>query len=180
MNLAAVRASKAIADTYTVVDEYSPDYFYLRSTNKRGFATAIRARIPPEIAGQIAKLVESRRFPWTTTNEFVNDAIYHRLHYAADATNDGQIMRILRAEKLASDTEMFEREMAALKTVVNNFRRTADEATRTGDWLLLCSLIIRTAESLDDIREPYKTELRGLIVGYRARMPEHHQPELDL
>lgn len=59
--------------------DYDPGRFYIGSTNKKGFHGAVRVAVPPDVAREIAAIVQGGNFPYRTANDFIRDAAMHNL-----------------------------------------------------------------------------------------------------
>lgn len=77
-------------------DNYDPDAFYIEARDKNGGGEIINARIPPQIHGSIAALVQSGKIPqYRTQSDFIRNAIVHQLHKDLERTEDAEQMRKL-------------------------------------------------------------------------------------
>jgi Arc/MetJ-type ribon-helix-helix transcriptional regulator len=80
--------------SWTPADTYDPNAFYTEASDKKGRGEPINARIPPQIHGGIAALVQSGKIPaYQTQSDFVRDALVHHLHRMAERTNDEALRR---------------------------------------------------------------------------------------
>ena len=161
------------ADPYVVQQGYSRENYYLSGTDKRGFSTPIRGGLPPRLTNEITVLVQSGKYPWTTSGQFVVDAIFHRLADVASWSGEGRLIRALNAEMLQSQMEVFEREMNALVKTVEAFDVNCDRAVKSGDWAMLTAMIINMDERLDEVRDPYKGQIIAVIAKVIPQMPRN-------
>lgn len=169
---------KGSDDPYEVVSSHGRDSFYLMSADKRGFSTSVRVRLSPQTLSEISALIQSGKWPWRTMSQFVGDAVWHRLHDVSDWTKEGRVIRMLAAEMMQSQMEVYQREMESLSKTVDQFEKAAELAVKSRDWPMLTAMLINTNESVEDIREPYRGQLQGLIAKYRPQMPEEYRPDL--
>lgn len=69
-------------DKYCVVcGAYDPTALLRFSTDKRGHGSAIYARLPQDVPSQIEAIVQSGKFGFKTSQEFIREAVFHRLFY---------------------------------------------------------------------------------------------------
>jgi len=63
---------------------YSPDNLYTQSVDGKGHGDLLHVRMKSWITSKISQLVVSRKFGYKTPQDFVRDAIVHRLQYWAE------------------------------------------------------------------------------------------------
>lgn len=104
-NLLSMKISgttKTLGDLWAVDDGYSVDKYYTRATDNKGHGSTLYARMLTDVAEQIAKIVQSNVIPeYKTHQDFIRDAIYHRLRYLSDngfIKHDDVILRIRALE----------------------------------------------------------------------------------
>ena len=167
-------------DSYGVVQSttYDRKEFYIGGTDKRGMSVQKRLRVPPQVAQRIAQLIQSGSWPWRTDGEFMVDAVFHRLRDVAEWTGDGGMNRMMAVMRIASRQELINREVADLEKVVSEFRTTCETAQRNGDWASLTTSLIHMSNDMDEIRDPYRRQVQGLIAQYLPMMPAEYRPEL--
>ncbi len=77
-------------------DAYDPDAYYTEASDKKGRGEPIQARVPPQIAGAIAALVQSGKIPpYQTQSDFVRNALVHQLHKDSERTQDESLRRVV-------------------------------------------------------------------------------------
>lgn len=87
--------------------DYSPDEFYIASKDKSRESVSWRVNVPAYVAGQVSAIVQQRNFPvYRTREDFVRDAIVHRMHYLGTMTQDTRMLLIVEQERKRSRTEM--------------------------------------------------------------------------
>jgi hypothetical protein len=68
---------------------YSPDKFYVKSTDGRGNSELLNVKVSPFVYGILAELVESPLFPdYRTKADVIRDMLVHRLHYVREMVKD--------------------------------------------------------------------------------------------
>ena len=127
-------------------DTYDPDAFYTEASDKKGRGEPVQARVPPQIAGGIAALVQSGKIPqYQTMSDFVRNAIVHQLHKDAERTRDEGLRRVV--------------------TMVTLLNREIAMQREDDDYAKLMSLIdahhtnLLTHHRIDDAHQYVKTRL---------------------
>lgn len=113
-------------------DDYSPDRFYTRATDKKGHSETVHLKIPPELASAIAHIVQSRAIPeYRTSQDMIRDAIFHRLRYLRESgLLDSRMVTVVGFEEFAQDLFTFEERMEAFGETI----RQAEEWVRKLGW----------------------------------------------
>lgn len=94
-----------------VSSTYDPNHFYTEASDKSGRGDPVNARIPPQIAGTIAALVQSGKVPeYRTQSDFIRDAVVHRLHTIGEKVESGDIVRVVNLVALLNDEIRVDRE----------------------------------------------------------------------
>lgn len=71
---------------------YDPSTFYIHSTDKRGHSKTVRFSMPPDHLHRIQNFIADRRYPYQTQQDFIRDAIVHRINSLAE--NDETLTEI--------------------------------------------------------------------------------------
>lgn len=168
-------------DGFKLDDNYRVEEEYTRSTNRKGFGETLHVKVPPEIAGEIAAIVASRKIgALRTTQDFVRSAIVHRLHWMAGELDDGQTHRIVQAEIAMCRTERYLEEMKSLENNLSKFKEAAEVACQNNDFAMLVGLVMEARETARHIRDPYATRLEDNANLYAARLPAEWRGQLDV
>ena len=56
-----------------------PDQFLCGASDKNGHSIPVSFRALPEITGRLEALIQEKVFPYSTSSDFIRDAIFHRL-----------------------------------------------------------------------------------------------------
>lgn len=153
-----------------VDDEYSPNEFYTASCDNKGHDRTMQLRVPTNMAGMIAELVQSNRFPdIRTTSDFFRDAAVHRLHYIhteLDPTEvlEQDISRALADAKVNRIRERLAQDRALVDTVNEQLADLASQGDEEAfDYLAQISL-----ESVSPISEAMVSRMASVIARNRA------------
>lgn len=105
-------------------DPYNPNDFYTSGVDHRGHSSTQRVSLPPDLAGQLAALVASRKFPhYDTVQALIRDAVVHRLkHLETIEVLPPQLQAILELriarERAEALRERIEGQQAAVNTCI--------------------------------------------------------------
>ncbi len=73
---------------------YNPDMFYTQASDKKGHTAKITVQFPVNVAGEIASVTQSGKIPdYKTAQDFVRDAVIHRLHDIQGIIDDPDLER---------------------------------------------------------------------------------------
>ncbi len=142
-------------------DHYDPDAFYTEASDKKGRGEPVQARVPPQIQGGIAALVQSGNIPsYQTQSDFIRNALVHQLHRDAERVDSGELRRIV-----------------SMVTLLNNEIKAAREKD---DFQQLMSLIdarhqdYLSAGKMEEAKTYLKTRLSEVDA-----LPERFQDDYD-
>ena len=73
---------------------YNPNGFYTQASDKKGHSAKITVKVPVNVAGEIASAVASGRIgEYKTAQDFLRDAVIHRLHSIQPLLDDPDLER---------------------------------------------------------------------------------------
>lgn len=157
---------------------YDPRHFYIRSTDGRGHGDKLSITVPPELLGRIGAIVEGRHWPYRTSHDLIRDAVMHRLHALNEITPDDTMAEFLNQQRLLYLLEQQE-------MLLDNARKTVDtakdhiwKAVHGRDWQLAVNAIIAADRTVDGMREPYRTDLKGIVQRAIEQVPRGWLHEL--
>jgi hypothetical protein len=127
-------------------------------------------KVPPQTAGELASIVASRVFPtYRTSNDFVRDAIVHRVHDIAEMVKDaapvmsGQLELLFRALAV-------EAELAAEELRLATDQRIHDAAMRIMSHSPQLGTMDNLRRAISQIMEPeLRSDLRRMFERYEDR-----------
>jgi len=146
---------------------YDPSKYYTEASDKSGRGDPANARIPPQIAGTIAALVQSAKIPeYRTQSDFIRDAIVHRLHTIGEKIDDGDIIRTVNMVILLNDEihnsrakDDFHALVALIKT--RHFDYAAKSMEKGNEYVK--GRLAEIDSIPEDFQEDYEHELTQLL-----------------
>ena len=100
------RASDQAADRWGVSTPtgYNPLAFYTQASDKQGHSAKITVKLPVNVAGEVASAVQSGKIPdYKTTQDFLRDAVIHRLHAIQSQLDDPDLERKITMWTIANE-----------------------------------------------------------------------------
>lgn len=161
---------------FIVGSEYDIDRIYTRAADKRGHKDTVHVPISPGMYGSISHLVSLQVVPgYRSVQDFIRDAIVHRLRYMNEQVKDGRIRSELTAEMMLAELEMHQRQMADLNAVVEGTEALLKAAVESKDAVRVEELLDKGTAAMEKLVEPYKGKLRKVLERYDNR--EHEVKE---
>lgn len=159
------------SDVFSLVNErgYRPDRFYTRSLNADGHGERMQVRVPQGIDSQIyaavAEIAEYR-----SVHDFMRDAAVHRLEYLQKHHNLGEgARRSLELERLQADRERRAQEAGVMQASVEDLAEKLQGLWDKEDWGLMAEELEEGSESVDWLRDPYKTRAAKVLEDWKGR-----------
>lgn len=147
---------------------YARHRFYTGGSDKRGHSERMSVRVPPIVAGEILRLVQSGKIPeYRTTSDMVRDAVYHRLHDLEAMINDPKFTNRTSIVRLLAERQMEDLREEAAREYATRLTTRVEDLIRAADWTGLATLIEEETEALGPL--PAVEARPGLAVIERAR-----------
>lgn len=142
---------------------YSEERFYTSSSDVRGHSKMLRVWLPQGIDAQVYEAVNG--IPqYRTVQDFMRDAIVHRLEYLQHRyVLSDQGRRLLEIERWKADSERRSAEIQTMTSAVNNVGERLAEAWTAEDYQLLKQEYEEAKDQIDWLREPYKGRMVELL-----------------
>lgn len=155
---------------------YRSDDFYIGSTDTRGHSQNMQVPLPTNIAGRVGELVQSKEFPaYRTSQDLIRDAVCHRLQRLAEMADDPEVKKRLAEavvmERRASQIAQHARDLEARRELIENADRNLHLACAEQDWITVGNMISLYDETIDDLADPWRSRLEGIVNKYRDKLP---------
>lgn len=153
---------------------YSIDKIYTEAIDKKHNAgEAVRAKVRSSHVEMMAMIVAKNWVPeYNTVQDFIRDAIYHRMHFWSERITDGELRRVVTEEGTRLALERFERQMIEGEELVTSSKRVLERAAKVRDIQILESTLTEIGERLETARTPYLEDLQKLYREYGRKCQE--------
>lgn len=163
-------------DAWDVDDpkSYSIDKIYTEAIDKKhNTGEPMRAKVRTSHVEMMSMIVAKEWVPeYHTTQDFIRDAIYHRMQYWSERISDGELRRVVTEEGGRMAMIRFDQQIATSEDFVTSSRRVLERAARTGDTGVMENALTEVAERLETARMPYLLELREMYREFGKKYQE--------
>lgn len=151
---------------------YSLDEVYSRSTDGRGHSANLgQVKVSPEMAGEIGALVASGVIPeYRTAQDFVRDAVVHRLAYWAEKQKNGDLQRRVTIEAMMARRDRQKAEIDNMTGLLEKTENTLWAARTAEDWAMLEAIVAEAEGDIELVHEPYKGKLMAIVKKYQDEL----------
>ena len=150
-------------------NEYDPDKKYTAATDERGHSGFVRnLRVPSDMVGQIARIVESGYYDeYTTQAALVRDAIHHHLEKLNKELSSENLKRTLSMNRLNSRVQQRRQETEAYQDMLTAIRMEVNELVAIESYAEAQAFIAEMRGNEDAVplrfRESYDSKLQELM-----------------
>lgn len=165
------KESDTEVDVFTLVDKrgYSEERFYTRSLNTHNHGEKIQLKMPLGIDSQVYAAV-SEIAQYRSVQDLFRDALVHRLEFLQKRYSLGDGMRrMLELERVQADREARAQEAEIMQGSVEDLMVKLQGLWDKEDWGLMAVELEEGGESVDWLREPYKSRAQKVLDDWRAR-----------
>ena len=153
--------------------QYDPSRVYTRSTNKFDHSTPLTVGFPREVLSLVGKVVSSGIWgEYRSNQDFVRDAVVHRLQTIAGQLNDDTFAYRLMIERVQCILDQRAADMRALDKMADSLEEIGDRAADDGNWANLREVIRQTEILADQIGGPWGVRMDRQMDAWRARIPK--------
>lgn len=156
-----------------VDDDYSPDEFYTKATNKHDHSsTPYSVRVDPTTSAQISALIASGKIPhYKTPSDFFRDALVHRLHYLVYRMDLGtdEMREMLSRTREQARLDMLASQVADIEKMIQTAQDGMNNAMLKGDVFMLDQIREGLERQVENLREPYRGKVVGMISTLNSR-----------
>jgi hypothetical protein len=152
--------------------DYSPARFYTRSTNQFDHSQTVQTGFPREVMALVSKIVHAGVVPeYRSNQDFIRDAVVHRLHQIATFLDDPAMDYTLTIERVQCILDQRAADIAALDRMAESIEDLAGRALTDQNWANLRE-VIRQAETLaDQIAGPWGARMDRQVAQWRDQIP---------
>lgn len=155
-------------ESWELEGSYSPDNYYTYSVDGKGHKEKYNLPVPPSVYGRIGELIASKKVAqYRTPQDFIRDAIIHRLAYLNDFLKDAGIAEAIKHEMLLSQIEDQARTQRQLESLVTRTQEELELAYGRQDRVMMKSIFERVEYFINDVREPYHSDIENTVKKYR-------------
>lgn len=150
---------------------YSPDAFYVASTNSHDHSETAQVKMPKHLKRLISQFIQDASIPaYKSANDVIRDALVHRLRYlATEYQQSGAMERWVTQETARQRLETIRAELESQRQLVEFARETTQVAVDEHDPTVLEEVALSMSEFLKVAREPHKSNvIEHLRVGFHA------------
>ena len=153
--------------------QYDPARIYTRSTNKFDHSTPLTVGFPREVLALVGKIVSSGVWgEYRSNQDFVRDAVVHRLQTMAAQLGDETFEYRLMIERVQCILDQRAADMRALDKMAESLEEIGDRAAEDGNWANLREIIRQTEILADQIGGPWGVRMDRQMDAWRARIPK--------
>ncbi len=172
-------------DGWGVSDDYDIAEFYPKATDGRGHSDNLRVRVKPDLAGEVAALVATGNIPeYTTSQDFIRDAMVHRLRWLAEHADDpalsARLADAVRRTVIEETTSRYITLIDSFEEFLERAHSVCDRALRWNDHEGLAGFLADVREYAENTRDPYSSRLREVIKHYESQLKIEHLVDVPL
>lgn len=150
---------------------YSPDDFYVASTNQHDHSETVQLKLPKHVKALANQFVNNEEIPaYRSVNDLVRDAMVHRMQYLQHEYHASPALQLwITMETTRTRLETIQAEMTAQRQLVDYVREVVEQAVENRDPAMLELIVTSGTEFVRAAREPHRsTVLDHLRMGYTA------------
>lgn len=167
----ATKVTRSSWDTDDESSWYEPTKFYTYSEDKKGHSIQIRMWVPKNLAGQIARVVNSGLVPeYRSAQDFYRDAMFHRAHIVGEWIDDGELKAELGMAILIAEEDEIAQMKKDSETLIARLRENLEEAWNRGDYEWMEQHISGRLEKANSIPEQFRGEFVLVLKAYKAKL----------
>lgn len=152
-------------------DQYDAEAFYVRSVNKHDHTAQTRVSVHPDTYAEITNLLASGDLGGTPINSyaaFVRDALVHNMHRIGTLLNNPRMVEFAAMQRMLASIDQMDAGVELLRKMVGEADGRLEAATRANDVEHVEQLIEKYEPMVDQIRDPYATQLETALKGARS------------
>lgn len=148
--------------------EYDPEKKYTAASDTRGHSGWLKnLRVPSDIVGQIAIIVESGMYDeYTTQAAFVRDAIHHHLHKINEEVQSKNLKKVLSMNALNSQVQLRRAEAETYAEMMKDIKQEVADLIHHGApqeaRAFIAHMMGMEDAIADRFKAAYETEMKKL------------------
>ena len=148
---------------------YSPDANYTQASDKQGHSAKLTVKLPVNVAGEVAAAVQSGKISdYKTAQDFIRDAVIHRLHYHAPTLDDQDIERKISMWTIHNDAMRAKQQREEYAEMMGSIEEHITHLSTTGQRKTLRDYLVDLLDKTElAIPEQFQVEYREFV---RARL----------
>jgi len=156
-------------------DGYSEEEIYSGgSKDVQGHSTNLRTTVPDPWMAAMGELISSPDWPeYKTSQHFVRDAIFHRLHWTlrqTDRKSNDRVKRLVAMSRLTAEINYRAMERETYQTLLTELRQAFRDAHADGDEMGVREMIKEVESTLDQIPQPYRSQIGDEVISWDRRL----------
>ncbi len=150
---------------------YDVDRFYTATVQGEGDSEKVGFRCDNTVWARAQELIASGKVPaYRNVHDFIRDAMVHRLHHLAGDLNDDALDNWCRMVVRQSNMDIKMRVIQVARDTVTKHQESFGMALGNKDWEMGREMIENARETVDELREPYSTELSNATDDFERRV----------
>jgi hypothetical protein len=147
-------------------DNKNENFIYTGASDKKGHSISLQCRVKPWIPREIQIIIESKKFKYKTSSDFIRDAIYWRLKFWMKKIENESGINLLErkslSEMLAQESEMansFEEDLNIFKELI---LKNIAKPHKIKSIISKTNLFINTISNSHD-RDLFKSSIKNIL-----------------
>lgn len=147
-------------------DGYDSHKFYTQASDRKGHAAKIQVKLPTNIAGEIARLVQSGVITeYSTSQAFIRDAVIHRLETVNQWIHDGRLEKTISMWTIHNDALRKTQERETFQSMMREIGDHCQHLLNTGRQDDLRDYVENLLGQAITIPVEFRTEFIGDLEG---------------
>jgi len=147
-------------------DGYDARNFYTQSSDSKGHHAKIQVKVPTNIAGEIARLVQSGVIPeYDTAQALIRDAIIHRLHDVNQWVKDEGLQRTITMWTIHEDAIHKANQRDQFKEMMHAIDEHAQFLINRGNQDAAREYVTDLLDKTDAVPTEFRSEYIGNLEG---------------
>lgn len=139
---------------------YDETRMYTGSQDDHGHSAQVRVNFPKNLAAQLQRVIADGRIPeYKSLNDFVRDAIVHRVHKVGKWLDNGDLLQEVHVGLLLAEQQQIKQQKVDAQLYLNALRENLTDAKTRGRTEFLKQMVRKAREAADTLPEDFQDEL---------------------